>query len=107
MKRAKYKLDYKKQLSQPEWFSKRKEIIERDKSCVVCKTDKTLEVHHLYYENDNRPAWDYDNESMITLCRKCHYDIHNEFEKITALISIQAIKKGLSFTDIAFKLGVL
>jgi len=57
------------------WIEKRNEILDRDDyKCQVCKSITSLEVHHTYY--DNKPAWDYPNESLITLCRSCHKEAH-------------------------------
>jgi 5-methylcytosine-specific restriction endonuclease McrA len=39
-----------------------------------------LNVHHKYYIKDKKP-WEYKNEALITVCSKCHTDIHNS-EKI-------------------------
>jgi 5-methylcytosine-specific restriction endonuclease McrA len=59
----------------PRWFVKRRKILERDEhKCQNCKSGISLEVHHSYY--DNKPAWDYPDESLITLCRSCHKSIH-------------------------------
>jgi 5-methylcytosine-specific restriction endonuclease McrA len=108
MNKARIKYTYRQQLNHKLWFEKREEILSRDNhKCLRCGCSDNLDVHHTYYENDGRNAWDYDSESLVTLCRKCHTHVHFEFEKIIALISIQVIKKGMSFTDVAFKLGVL
>lgn len=57
------------------WIEKRNEILNRDEyRCQVCKSGKSLEVHHTYYEN--KQAWDYPSESLITLCRSCHKETH-------------------------------
>lgn len=34
-----------------------------------------LNVHHKYYIRGCK-AWEYDNEALITLCHKCHRDVH-------------------------------
>lgn len=36
-----------------------------------------LHVHHTYYINHHLP-WEYDDESLITLCSDCHQTLHNE-----------------------------
>lgn len=70
-------------LRRPEWQRKRLEIMERDGfACVNCKaTDKTLNVHHGYYRKDAMP-WDYDSETLVTLCEKCHETRHFIFSEI-------------------------
>lgn len=49
--------------------------MERDQwACRSCgSTEKTLHVHHKYYDRDLEP-WEYDNQSLITLCHECHVD---------------------------------
>jgi len=67
--------DFKKTYKDQRWFEKRKMILERDgHKCQNCKSETSLEVHHKYY--DNKAAWDYPNESLITLCRSCHKRVH-------------------------------
>ncbi|OYU56916.1 MAG: hypothetical protein CFE25_06740 [Chitinophagaceae bacterium BSSC1] len=34
-----------------------------------------MHVHHLYYKVGLKP-WEYDNDALITLCWKCHEEIH-------------------------------
>ncbi|WP_034261028.1 hypothetical protein [Altibacter lentus] len=35
-----------------------------------------LEVHHKYYILNNFP-WEYDDIALITVCRECHQEIHD------------------------------
>lgn len=57
----------------PQWQRKRLQILERDNwSCTVCGSDKKqLHVHHRYYIQ-GRNVWEYDNDSLTTLCDSCH-----------------------------------
>ena len=41
---------------------------------------KGLNIHHKYYIKGRKP-WEYDNDALVTLCEKCHKEIH-EKEKI-------------------------
>ena len=71
------KEEYKKQLQDPLWIVKSKSIKERDgNACRFCGAkDVVLNVHHLEY----RPfckVWEYDNDLLVTLCRKCHERQH-------------------------------
>lgn len=50
-----------------DWPKIRKNIIDRDKSCRLCESDKNLEVHHIDDDSSNN-----DEENLITLCKKCH-----------------------------------
>ena len=77
-------MDYKDQLKHPKWQKKRLEILNRDEfTCQLCKsTEKTLHVHHLYYDYKKR-LWEYKNETMVTLCEECHSFIHSKMPKFT------------------------
>src|SRR5690606_34273771 len=37
--------------------------------------DTTLQVHHLYYVDRANP-WDYPDDALVTVCSKCHRNIH-------------------------------
>jgi len=71
-------ISYKEQLRDRRWQIKRNKILERDKyecqnkNCKH-KPDNTilLHVHHLDYIED-KMAWDYPDDMLITLCEKCH-----------------------------------
>jgi hypothetical protein len=43
---------------------------------------RELNIHHTYYQDKEgykvRPPWDYPDESLETLCQKCHYDLHSK-----------------------------
>ena len=55
--------------------------------CHLCfEKDKTLNVHHRYYEKNKNP-WDYDDEALITLCEECHGRVHKAQEKINRMLS--------------------
>lgn len=93
-------MTYAEKLRDPRWQKKRLEIMERDEfRCRWCLDDtKTLNVHHWFYQRGASP-WEYDEESMITVCEDCH-------EKITtALITLHkilgaALTKGVPAVDI-------
>lgn len=71
---------YSEKLRDPRWQKKRLAILNRDKfKCRLCKDDETeLHVHHTYYTSDTDP-WEYEDQSLITLCSHCH----KEVEKLT------------------------
>jgi len=51
-------------------------------SKMTCELDfnrelDDLEVHHKYYNRDFETPWDYPDDALITLCRKCHKDVHH------------------------------
>ena len=64
---------YGKKLRDPRWQRRRLEILERDGwACALCGDDiSTLAVHHRWYEKDIEP-WEQSNESLVTLCERCH-----------------------------------
>lgn len=66
---------YSEKLKDPRWQRKRLEIMERDDfSCRSCfSREKPLQVHHCYYLPKQNP-WDYNSDSLITLCEECHYE---------------------------------
>ena len=69
----------KQQYLDPRWQKKRLEILGRDDfTCQSCGcTDRTLHVHHLYYEVNAEGPWDYENFALLTLCDACHENEHD------------------------------
>jgi|ERR1017187_6494803 5-methylcytosine-specific restriction endonuclease McrA len=69
-------MNYKDQIKNPLWQKKRLEILNRDSfTCQYCgDTEEQLQVHHTYY-SFNKNIWEYENESLITLCSNCHGEI--------------------------------
>ena len=76
---------YEQQLDDVRWKFKADNIRIRDKhECRLCGAKKTqLDVHHIRYIS-GREAWDYDDGDLVTLCHKCHEEIHDwqDFEKL-------------------------
>ena len=68
---------YEQQLDDIRWKFKADNIRIRDKhQCRLCKDKKTqLDVHHIRYIS-GREVWDYDDGDLITLCHKCHEELH-------------------------------
>ena len=64
---------YYEQLKDPRWQKVRLEMLERwEWTCSVCQSkEKTLHVHHTYYEKGMAP-WDYPQHSLKVLCEECH-----------------------------------
>ena len=76
----KIKEEYKEQLLDPKWSKKRATIIKRDKyKCTVCGSTELLHVHHTYYQKGLK-AWQYPNNSLLTICSICHKKWHDEHE---------------------------
>ena len=60
-------------LKHPNWQRRRLEIFERAGfECEQCgDNNKTLHVHHCYYERGKRP-WEYPDQHLKCLCEDCH-----------------------------------
>ena len=98
------KKTYAELLKDPRWQKKRLEIMQRDNfTCQHCgATDKELQVHHRLYRKNAKP-WEYDNDELITLCKRCHEDeteANNELYK-----SFLELKQ--TFIDLGFSTGLL
>jgi hypothetical protein len=72
-------MKYYEMLKDPRWQRKRLEVMKRsDFTCERCGCkDKTLNVHHLYYEKTKKP-WEYDTNILRCLCEKCHKESSEE-----------------------------
>lgn len=79
------KMRYEQELNDARWKLKANNIRKRDNHvCQLCGTKKTqLDVHHIRYI-PGREAWDYDDGDLVTLCHKCHEEIHEwqDFENL-------------------------
>ena len=76
--------EYSKLLQDERWKEKRRKIISRDRCrCTWCGSDSNLQVHHKYYEkfpnNEFVDLWDYPDETLVTLCEKCHEKAHEKY----------------------------
>lgn len=59
------------------WKHKRFEILKRDNyRCKICGNKKKLQVHHIISLDINE-SLKLENMNLITLCSKCHSDVHN------------------------------
>ena len=70
---------YSEELNSTQWKKKRRVILKRDnyqcQTCGLTDYQGSLHVHHRYYVH-GCPAWEYDNDALITLCEDCHFKIH-------------------------------
>jgi len=63
-------------LNSTEWKDKQFSILQRDNfRCRKCGSDDQLQVHQKYYLWGNALC-EYHNDALITLCDKCHNDVH-------------------------------
>ena len=68
--------DYGELLNTLEWQNKRQAILKRDNFCCTnCGKKIFLQVHHTYYILNAKP-WEYDDNSLVTLCLDCHINVH-------------------------------
>lgn len=82
------KQTYSELLRHPLWQRKRLEVLEAHQfTCECCQSkDKTLHVHHGYYEKGCMP-WEYPNESLHCLCEDCHQYVELSQGLLTRLIA--------------------
>lgn len=69
-------MQYAEYLQSDHWKKLRKRKLKESPSCLVCKTEKTLEVHHIRYKN----LTDVKLTDLRTLCEKCHRTLHKAKE---------------------------
>lgn len=88
--------DYSELLKDPMWLAKSKEIKEWDRGvCQLCGSSEHLQVHHLCYD-ENRTPWNYPSRSLVTLCDKCHKQIHDNDKKFYSRLKELLFKLGLN-----------
>jgi hypothetical protein len=92
---------YSEKLKDPKWQRKRLEILDRDNfTCQICEdTEKTLHVHHKYYKKGAEP-WEYENESLVSLCWECHECEENYKKEYEQLLITTIYDMGLMSDDI-------
>jgi hypothetical protein len=80
---------YAEKLRDPRWKQRRQEIIDASRNhCENCDAeDTTFNVHHKIYIKGREP-WDYDDEHLECLCRKCHKEKHNAVDYLVNLIKL-------------------
>jgi 5-methylcytosine-specific restriction endonuclease McrA len=84
---------YRRELKDPRWIAKRKQILARDKKkCTICNGNENLHVHHLYYIPKLKP-WEYDDEGLKTVCDLHHELLTFELPKLAGLIAFEILKK--------------
>ena len=95
------KSNYSKSLLDPRWQRKRLEILQRDDfRCQSCfDSEITLHVHHCYYDKFKKP-WDYESNSLLTLCSDCHEEESADFYEMKRFLSNAISSKGLMNTQL-------
>jgi len=82
------------------WFSFSEKIKIRDNyQCVKCgrnETESILQVHHKIYRVGLK-AWEYALSDCITLCKRCHAEVHKKVEPQTGWTLISVNDLGGSY----------
>lgn len=96
-------MSYSDLLRDPRWQRKRLEIMQRDDfTCLECgDRTTTLNVHHTYYAKGRKP-WEYENESLRTLCETCHADVSailSELQRYAGALSREDLERVLGFVQ--------
>ena len=88
-------LKYAEKLKDPRWQKIRLEVFQRDEwTCDICLDDQsTLHVHHKIYQSGRDP-WEYDLDSLVTLCEGCHF---RETNHIKDACSVQIDQLKIQF----------
>jgi len=94
-------LSYYEQLKHPLWIKKVDEILKlHDYKCAICGSlYHKLEVHHLCYFPDLL-IWEYENELLIPVCKKHHYELTYEMPKVSGLIAFNCLKSNIDLNDV-------
>jgi 5-methylcytosine-specific restriction endonuclease McrA len=77
---------YRQQLRDEKWYTRRRQIIERDKGqCACCGQKSELQVHHRQYHvfaktGAWKAPWQYADHLLVTLCQPCHKVGHQQFK---------------------------
>lgn len=65
--------------------------MERDDfKCLSCHSENKLNVHHLYYKHGMKP-WEYSDKSLVTLCEKCHNEIHEKHAELAGNLAFEML----------------
>lgn len=84
--RHEYRTEY---LQSEEWKAKSDFILQRDPICKICDQEKSVDAHHLTYEN--LPFENLDKD-LIGTCRTCHNRIHKHKE-LSRIKNFRRLKK--------------
>ena len=69
---------YRQYLKSSQWKEIRQTRIREDGAkCRMCGGSINLQVHHTSYEDFNKFGCDKDTNHLVTLCQRCHRDVHN------------------------------
>lgn len=90
-------MNYSEKLKDPRWQRKRLEVLQReDFTCETCKAiEKTLHVHHKFYETGKEP-WEYPLEAFMVLCVDCHEEEESEKQYFKEMV-VNVLKSGFTY----------
>lgn len=100
------RIPYWQLLQDPRWQRKRLEILERDQfQCLACMDGSSpLHVHHGYYAKGRMP-WEYEDETLHTLCKDCHERIEGSKARLNRMLG-ECLEGELDLI-IGYTIGVL
>ena len=71
-------------IKSPYWRKVRKLVLKRDNNCCCsCGSMDNLHIHHLTYKHHFKELDNLDD--LITLCKKCHNDIHGRINGVNTI----------------------
>lgn len=92
-------LTYKQQLLTSNWLKRKSEIMTRDNfvcsHCLCDNFETRLEVHHVVYMK-GKSAWEYPDHLLITLCRECHEEEHENKDIFAIEYIMSKVRKLLN-----------
>lgn len=92
-------MDYQQYLGSYWWRLCKK--INRKRECEKCGFNHELDLHHLNYENRGEEK----SGDLITLCRRCHRDIHFYNQKVK--VSERMVRQNYTITEGDYKAHAL
>ena len=97
------KKTYAEKLLDPRWQRMKTRVQTRaDFTCELCGSkDKTLHVHHGYYERGFEP-WEYGEETLWLLCEDCHTetgDLTRDFHLFISRVHPKDLYNFFSFLN--------
>jgi hypothetical protein len=90
------KTTYAEKLLDPRWQQLRLRVFDRDEwKCRACgNVSKTLNAHHPVYHPYAEGPWDYEIDSIITLCSECHLSEHSDLESSKSNVLLALVGMG-------------
>lgn len=89
-------MSYLDKLKDPRWQKLRLRVFDRDGwKCRCCgSVAKTLHAHHPVYHPWSEGPWDYDEDTIVTLCAECHTDQHTNLKVCQANLLMELASQG-------------